>query len=109
MVRPGTGGRLAGGRDPMAPRPSRRGRFGRARPPERRIRRPRPEDPRQRAVYDALVINEQVLDEAWFSHSVDVLRVIANIASNALDAYEEDPASFSEWVAVHRSGQCDCH
>jgi hypothetical protein len=93
----------------MAPRPARRGRFGRSRAPERRVRRPRPEDPRQRAVYDALVINEQILDEAWFNHSVDVMRVIANIASNALDAYEDDPAAFADWVAVHRSGQCDCH
>jgi len=60
-------------------------------------------------VYDALSINEHVLDEVWFSSSVDVLRVISSIAANALEAYDDDPASFAEWVAVHRTGECDCH
>ena len=77
--------------------------------PEQRERRARPEDPRQRAVFDALVINEGVLDEAWFSSNVDVMRVIASIAAGALDAYEDDPAGFADWVAMHRTGQCDCH
>jgi hypothetical protein len=81
----------------------------RARAPRLRVRRTRPEDPRQAAVYDALVINERILDEVWFSSSVDVLRVIASIAANALEAYDDDPAAFAEWVAVHRSGECDCH
>jgi len=81
----------------------------RSRTPRLRVRRTRPEDPRQAAVYDALSINERVLDEVWFSSSVDVLRVIAGIASNALEAYDDDPAAFAEWVAVHRSGECDCH
>jgi hypothetical protein len=60
-------------------------------------------------VYDALSINEHVLDEVWFSSSVDVLRVISSIAANALEAYDDDPAAFSEWVSVHRNGECDCH
>ena len=69
----------------------------------------RPEDPRQAAVYDALAINEQVLDEVWTSPSVDVLKVVSSIVVNALDAYEDDPAEYADWVAVHRTGNCDCH
>jgi hypothetical protein len=72
-------------------------------------RRGRPEDPRQGAVYDALTINEQVLDEVWTNPSVDVLKVVSSIVVNALDAYEDDPAEYSDWVAGHQSGQCDCH
>ena len=68
-----------------------------------------PEDPRQAAVYDALAINEQVLDEVWTSPSVDVLKVVSSIVVNALDAYEDDPAEYADWVAVHRTGNCDCH
>jgi hypothetical protein len=71
--------------------------------------RGRPEDPRQAAVYDALTINEQVLDEVWTSPSVDVLKVVSSIVVNALDAYEDDPAEYADWVAVHRTGNCDCH
>jgi hypothetical protein len=81
-------------------------------PPDRRPRtrrRGRPEDPRQGAVYDALTINEQVLDEVWTNPSVDVLKVVSSIVVNALDAYEDDPAEYSDWVAGHRDGQCDCH
>jgi hypothetical protein len=74
-----------------------------------RSRRGRPEDPRQAAVYDALAINEQVLDEVWTSPSVDVLKVVSSIVVNALDAYEDDPAEYADWVAVHRTGNCDCH
>ncbi len=74
-----------------------------------RSRRGRPEDPRQAAVYDALTINEQVLDEVWTSPSVDVLKVVSSIVVNALDAYEDDPAEYADWVAVHRTGNCDCH
>jgi len=72
-------------------------------------RRGRPEDPRQAAIYDALAINEHVLDEVWTSESVDALRVVSSIVVNALDAYEDDPAEYADWVAVHRSGRCDCH
>ena len=64
-----------------------------------RSRRGRPEDPRQAAVYDALAINEQVLDEVWTSPSVDVLKVVSSIVVNALDAYEDDPAEYADWVA----------
>ena len=64
---------------------------------------------RQAAVYDALAINEQVLDEVWTSPSVDVLKVVSSIVVNALDAYEDDPAEYADWVAVHRTGNCDCH
>ena len=60
-------------------------------------------------MYDALLINGAVLDEIWFSSSVDVYQVIANIAVNAVEAHEDDPVSFAEWVAIHRTGQCDCH
>ena len=74
-----------------------------------RSRQGRPEDPRQAAVYDALAINEQVLDEVWTSPSVDVLKVVSSIVVNALDAYEDDPAEYADWVAVHRTGNCDCH
>jgi hypothetical protein len=74
-----------------------------------RSRRGRPEDPRQAAVYDALAINEQVLDEVWTSPTVDVLKVVSSIVVNALDAYEDDPAEYADWVAVHRTGNCDCH
>ncbi len=74
-----------------------------------RRRRGRPEDPRQGAVYDALTINERVLDEVWTNPSVDVLKVVSSIVVNALDAYEDDPAEYSDWVAGHQSGQCDCH
>jgi len=74
-----------------------------------RTRKGRPEDPRQAAVYDALTINEQVLDEVWTSPSVDVLKVVSSIVVNALDAYEDDPAEYADWVAVHRTGNCDCH
>jgi hypothetical protein len=74
-----------------------------------RSRRGRPEDPRQAAVYDALTINEHVLDEVWTSPSVDVLKVVSSIVVNALDAYEDDPAEYADWVAVHRTGNCDCH
>jgi hypothetical protein len=74
-----------------------------------RSHRGRPEDPRQAAVYDALAINEQVLDEVWTSPSVDVLKVVSSIVVNALDAYEDDPAEYADWVAVHRTGNCDCH
>ena len=74
-----------------------------------RSHRGRPEDPRQAAVYDALTINEQVLDEVWTSPSVDVLKVVSSIVVNALDAYEDDPAEYADWVAVHRTGNCDCH
>jgi hypothetical protein len=77
--------------------------------PRRRVRHGRPADPRQAAVYDALTINGEVLDELWFSTSTDVYQIIANIAVNAVDANDDDPVSFAEWVAVHRSGQCDCH
>jgi hypothetical protein len=83
-----------------------------AAPPARRPRqrgRGRPEDPRQGAVYDALTINEQVLDEVWTNPAVDVLKVVSSIVVNALDAYEDDPAEYSDWVAGHQSGQCDCH
>ena len=82
------------------------------RPPARPAPGPasgRPEDPRQAAVYDALAINEQVLDEVWTSPSVDVLKVVSSIVVNALDAYEDDPAEYADWVAVHRTGNCDCH
>ena len=72
-------------------------------------RRGRPEDPRQGAVYDALTINEQVLDEVWTNPSVDVLKVVSSIVVNALDAYEDDPAEYSDWVAGHQNGRCDCH
>jgi hypothetical protein len=74
-----------------------------------RSRQGRPEDPRQAAVYDALAINERVLDEVWTSPSVDVLKVVSSIVVNALDAYEDDPAEYADWVAVHRTGNCDCH
>jgi hypothetical protein len=74
-----------------------------------RSRGARPEDPRQAAVYDALAINEQVLDEVWTSPSVDVLKVVSSIVVNALDAYEDDPAEYADWVAIHRTGNCDCH
>ena len=74
-----------------------------------RSREGRPEDPRQAAVYDALAINERVLDEVWTSPSVDVLKVLSSIVVNALDAYEDDPAEYADWVAVHRTGNCDCH
>jgi hypothetical protein len=89
----------------------RRERQPRKTPPRGPGRRPRrrPDDPRQAAVYDALAINEQVLDEVWFSSSVDVYKVVSSIALHALDAYEEDPAEFADWVAIHRTGQCDCH
>ena len=80
-----------------------------ARKPGTRSRQGRPEDPRQAAVYDALAINEQVLDEVWTSPSVDVLKVVSSIVVNALDAYEDDPAEYADWVAVHRTGNCDCH
>ena len=82
---------------------------GAARQAGTRSRRGRPEDPRQAAVYDALAINEEVLDEVWTSPSVDVLKVVSSIVVNALDAYEDDPAEYADWVAVHRTGKCDCH
>lgn len=91
------------------PTPGRQRTAGRPATPERRTRGGRPDDPRQAAVYEALLVNEQVLDEVWFSSSVDVFRVVAGVAANALDAHDEDPAAFAEWVAVHRTGQCDCH
>ena len=43
------------------------------------------------------------------SPSVDVLKVVSSIVVNALDAYEDDPAEYADWVAVHRTGNCDCH
>ena len=76
---------------------------------ERRARLGRPDDRRQAAVYDALLINEGVLDEVWFSSSIDVFRLVASIAIGAMEAYDDDPASYADWVAVHRSGNCDCH
>ncbi len=91
------------------PAPGQRGRPTPQGGPRPRARRGRPEDPRQAAVYDALAINENVLDEVWTSPSVDVLKVVSSIVVNALDAYEDDPAEYADWVAVHRTGKCDCH
>jgi hypothetical protein len=106
-------------RRPYGPEPERRrpepetgarpGSGGAARSPGMRPHQGRPEDPRQAAVYDALTINEHVLDEVWTSPSVDVLKVVSSIVVNALDAYEDDPAEYADWVAVHRTGNCDCH
>ena len=45
----------------------------------------------------------------WTNPAVDVLKVVSSIVVNALDAYEDDPAEYSDWVAGHQSGQCDCH
>jgi hypothetical protein len=98
-------------RGPGQRAPDQRGSGQRA--PEKRQgaprRRGRPEDPRQAAVYDALAINEQVLDEVWENPGVDVLKVVSGIVVNALDAYEDDPAEYADWVNVHRTGECDCH